>query len=310
MKKEMTFKELSVLWIEEKRQFVKRSTISTYSVTLEKHINPHFGDYTTVITEEDIQTFVLDKISAGLKLKSVKDILVVIKMVYRYGVKCGVMENTMWDIKFPTSQNQRQQIEVLSITNEKRLIGYLNNNFSFRNLGILLCLHTGMRIGEICALTWNDIDIEQGLIHVRKTLERIYTTNNHKRRTEIVISNAKTVCSVREIPISSNLLKILKPLKKIVAGTFYVLSNDDKPLEPRTYRNYYKSVLTKLDIPMLKFHGLRHSFATRCIENNCDYKTVSVLLGHSTINTTLNLYVHPDNNQKKRCIEKMLKAIK
>lgn len=306
----MTFKELSVLWIEEKRQFVKLSTISTYSVTLEKHINPHFGDYTTVITEEDIQTFVLDKISAGLKLKSVKDILVVIKMVYRYGVKCGVMENKIWDIKFPTSQNQRQQIEVLSITNEKRLIGYLNNNFSFRNLGILLCLHTGMRIGEICALTWNDIDIEQGLIHVRKTLERIYTTDNHKRRTEIVISNAKTVCSVREIPISSNLLKILKPLKKIVAGTFYVLSNDDKPLEPRTYRNYYKSVLTKLDIPMLKFHGLRHSFATRCIENNCDYKTVSVLLGHSTINTTLNLYVHPDNNQKKRCIEKMLKAIK
>ena len=310
MKKEMTFKELSVLWIEEKRQFVKLSTISTYSVTLEKHINPHFGNFTTVITEEDIQTFVLDKISAGLKLKSVKDILVVIKMVYRYGVKCGVMENKIWDIKFPTSQNQRQQIEVLSITNEKRLIGYINNNFSFRNLGILLCLHTGMRIGEICALTWNDIDIEQGLIHVRKTLERIYTTNNHKRRTEIVISNAKTVCSVREIPISSNLLKILKPLKKIVAGTFYVLSNDDKPLEPRTYRNYYKSVLTKLDIPMLKFHGLRHSFATRCIENNCDYKTVSVLLGHSTINTTLNLYVHPDNNHKKRCIEKMLKAIK
>ena len=310
MDKKMTFKELSILWIEEKRQFVKRSTISTYSVTLEKHINPYFGHFSTVISEEEVQTFVLHKFALGLKMKSVKDILVIIKMVYRYGIKCGEMENVVWDIKFPTSQNRRKPIEVLSITNEKRLINYVKNNFSFRNLGIMLCLHTGMRIGELCALTWNDIDIENGVIHVNKTLERIYSTTNCNKRTEIVISNAKTACSVRDIPLSTNIKKLLKPIRKIVNNNFYILSNDNKPIEPRTYRNYYKSVLKTLNIPMLKFHGLRHSFATRCIENHCDYKTVSVLLGHSTISTTLNLYVHPDNKQKKRCIEQMLKAMK
>ena len=82
-----------------------------------------------------------------------------------------------------------------------------------------------------------------------------------------------------------------------------------KPTEPRTYRNYYKQLMDKLEIPKLKYHGLRHSFATRCIESNCDYKTVSVLLGHSNITTTLNLYVHPNMEQKKRCIAKMFKSL-
>jgi integrase len=101
----------------------------------------------------------------------------------------------------------------------------------------------------------------------------------------------------------------VKPLKKVVNNEYYVLTNEEKPTEPRTYRNYYKQLMDKLEIPKLKYHGLRHSFATRCIESNCDYKTVSVLLGHSNITTTLNLYVHPNMEQKKRCIAKMFKSL-
>ena len=96
---------------------------------------------------------------------------------------------------------------------------------------------------------------------------------------------------------------------KVVNTGFYVISNDSKPIEPRTYRTYYKRLMKSLNIPAIKFHGLRHSFATRCIESNCDYKTVSVLLGHSDISTTLNLYVHPNMEQKKRCISKMFKSL-
>ena len=103
---------------------------------------------------------------------------------------------------------------------------------------------------------------------------------------------------------------MLRPLKKIVNGKFHVLTNEEKPTEPRTYRNYYKRMMEQLNIPPLNFHGLRHSFATRCIESNCDYKTVSVILGHSDITTTLNLYVHPNMEQKKRCIDKVFKSIK
>ena len=97
-------------------------------------------------------------------------------------------------------------------------------------------------------------------------------------------------------------------MKKVVKDEYFILTNDTKPTEPRTYRNYYKRLLNKLGIPDIKFHGLRHSFATRCIEANSDYKTVSVILGHSNISTTLNLYVHPNKEQKKKCIDKMLKS--
>ena len=111
------------------------------------------------------------------------------------------------------------------------------------------------------------------------------------------------------LAMGKELLAMVKPLKKVVNEDFYVLTNDEHPTEPRTYRNYYNSLMKKLDIPKLKYHGLRHSFATRCIEAGCDYKTVSVLLGHSSISTTLNLYVHPNMEQKKRCITKMFKSL-
>lgn len=103
---------------------------------------------------------------------------------------------------------------------------------------------------------------------------------------------------------------MIKPFKKVVNGNFYVLTNSYQPTEPRTYRNYYKRLMEQLNMPKLKFHGLRHSFATRCIESKCDYKTVSVLLGHSNISTTLNLYVHPNMEQKKKCVEQMFKTLK
>lgn len=305
----LNFREISVLWKEEKQMYVKLSTISAYAIILENHLLPAFGDRSKVIEEANVQAFVFDKLNAGLSQKTVKDFLIVLKMVYRYGVKIGAFAHCDWDIKYPISQ-ERTGIEVLSIANQRKLISFLSENFTFRNLGILLCLHTGMRIGEVCALKWEDIDIAQGIINVKRTIERIYIIENGERRTELIISTPKTQNSIREIPLSKELIKVIKPLKKVVNNSFYVLTNESKPTEPRTYRNYYKSVLQNLKIPLLKFHGLRHSFATRCIESQCDYKTVSVILGHANISTTLNLYVHPNLEQKKRCIDKMTKLLK
>jgi integrase len=162
----------------------------------------------------------------------------------------------------------------------------------------------------VCALKWQDIDIANGVIKVKRTIQRIYTSEEGRRKTELFIDTPKTKNSLREIPISKELLRMLRPVKKIVNDSFFVLTNDIKPTEPRTYRCYYVKLMTQLEIPHLKFHGLRHSFATRCIESKCDYKTVSVLLGHSNITTTLNLYVHPNLEQKKKCIEQMFKILK
>ncbi len=189
-------------------------------------------------------------------------------------------------------------------------MAYIHGHFTFRNLGVYICLSTGIRIGEICALTWDDIDTDTGIISVRKTVQRIYIIEQDCKRTELLLDTPKTKNSIRDIPMTKDLLRILKPLKRLMNGSFFVLTNDTKPTEPRTYRNYYKKLIGDLNIPDLKFHGLRHSFATRCIESNCDYKTVSVILGHSNISTTLNLYVHPNLEQKRKCIERMSKLLR
>lgn len=159
-------------------------------------------------------------------------------------------------------------------------------------------------------MKWSDVNVADGIITVSRTIERIYIIDGEKKHTELVINTPKTQNSCRAIPMSKELLAMIKPLKKVVNDDFYVLTNDEHPTEPRTYRNYYNKLMTRLGIPKLKYHGLRHSFATRCIEAGCDYKTVSVLLGHSNISTTLNLYVHPNMEQKKRCIAKVFKSLK
>lgn len=302
-----TIREIAVAWKEYKRPYVKQSTMSAYLLILENHLLPAFGEKDS-LPEQSVQSFVLEKIECGLSVKSIKDILIVLKMVMKFGVKNEWMNYYEWDIKYPTN-SANKELEVLSVSNHRKILDHIQSHFTFTGLGIYISLSTGLRIGEICALKWNDINITEGTITVSRTIERIYMVEGEKKHTELVISSPKTKNSCREIPMSKELLAIVKPLKKIVNDDFYVLTNDEHSTEPRTYRNYYNGLMEKLGIPKLKYHGLRHSFATRCIEAGCDYKTVSVLLGHSNISTTLNLYVHPNMEQKKRCITKMFKSL-
>lgn len=296
------------LWKKDKKQYVKKSSYSAYILLIENHVLPIFGQKCEV-TETDVQEFVFTKLNERLSQKTIKDILIVLKMILKFGAKNKLIEYQQFNILFPT-ERENHGIEVLSKVNQKKLMNYIQEHFTFKNLGIYICLSAGIRIGEICALTWENIDTDMGVIHIRKTIQRIYIIEDNDRHTELILDTPKTKHSIRDIPMSRDLLKILKSIKKIVNSSFYVLTNDAKPTEPRTYRNYYKRLIRELDLPELKFHGLRHSFATRCIESNCDYKTVSVILGHSNISTTLNLYVHPNMEQKKKCIDQMLKGLK
>lgn len=300
--------EIIDLWAIDKRQYVKKSTYSAYMLLIENHILPAFGDMDK-IQEAEVQSFVFEKLEVGLSQKSIKDILIVLKMVLKFGAKGDLFDYKPFDIKFPT-QREKQNIEVLSRTDQKKIMNYIQTHFTFRNLGIYVCLAAGMRIGEICALTWDDINTDTGIISIRRTIQRVYVVEAGNRHTEVILDTPKTRNSIRDIPMTRELSRILKPIKKVVNKDFFVLTNEAKPTEPRTYRSYFKQFIKSLDIPELKFHGLRHSFATRCIESECDYKTVSVLLGHSNITTTLNLYVHPNLEQKKKCIDKMFKTLK
>ena len=305
---ETKFSKIVALWKEDKKQYVKRSTFAANTLLIENHILPTFGEM-ALVEEQDVQTFVFRKLNEGLSHKTIKDILIVLKMILRFGAKNQMTEYRQIDIKFPTERD-KHSIDILNRSHQKQIMEYIRLHFTFKNLGIYICLSAGMRIGEICALTWDDLDVENGIIHVRKTIQRIYVIEEHRKYTEVILDTPKTKNSIREIPMTKNLLKMIRPIKKIVNGNFYVLTNEPKPTEPRTYRNYYKQFMQSLGLPLMKFHGLRHSFATRCIESKCDYKTVSVLLGHSNISTTLNLYVHPNLEQKKRCMEQMSRLLR
>lgn len=307
MVEDKLLKDIIEEWKEDKKQYVKKSTFAAYQLLIQNHILPRFGEMKEV-KEEDVQTFALEKLNAGLNEKTIKDIIIVLKMILKFAVKNGYLDYVQIDVKFPTNQ-QKKELEVFSKSDQKKFMNYLRDNFTFKNLGIFICLSTGMRIGEICGLRWQDVDVDDGVIMVRHTLQRIYILDEGERHTEIILDTPKTSNSIRDIPMSSELLRIMKQFNKVVNDDYFVISNDINPIEPRTYRNYYKRLCKKLDIPELKFHGLRHSFATRCIEANGDYKTVSVLLGHSNISTTLNLYVHPNKEQKKKLINKMLKSL-
>lgn len=303
----MVIKELSRLWLDEKKQYVKLSTFAAYCTLVRKHIDPWFGEKESV-EEEDVQNFVLCKLKDNLNEKTVKDMIVVLKMILRFGVKKRLMQSLPIDVTYPTT-HEKKALEVMSKENFKKLLVYLESHFSFKNLGLYICMCTGLRIGEICALKWSDINVEERVISVNHSIQRVYVFEGEDRHTKLMISTPKTKESNRDVPMSNGLLKVIKPLMKVVNPDCFVVSNDLSPTEPKTYRVYYKKLIKSLGLPELKFHGLRHSFATRCIESKADYKTVSTILGHSNITTTLNLYVHPDNAQKRNAVEKMMRFL-
>ncbi|MBQ8657092.1 MAG: site-specific integrase [Prevotella sp.] len=286
-------------WLKEKNLYVKNTTMSVYKHLLSKYLLPRFGNMTS-ISEDTVQQFVIQLLEQGRKPNSVRSLLLVLKMIVRYGHRKGMFHDAEWSIRFPTAVHGVEAIPVMSLIHQRRLMKHLQQNLCCRNLGILISLCTGMRIGELCALRWQHVDTKNGTIRVERTLGRIYDCEEHK--TYLVEGLPKTSSSRRLIPINKELQEILAVFKRFAQEDYYVLTNKPSPTEPRTYRRYYNRLLDSLDIPRLKFHGLRHSFATRCIEKRCDYKTVSAILGHASLSTTMDLYVHPDLAQKRQCI--------
>ena len=193
------------------------------------------------------------------------------------------MSNPMCSISMP--KIQRNEISVLNESERKNLQNHLVNNLNNTNIGILLTMYSGMRIGEIGALKWEDIDLNNGIIHISRTIQRIKDKSGNSK-TKLVIGTPKSKTSERDIPIPDFLVDILKA--RNCNENNFILSGTYKPTEPRTIQNRFKSVLKKCGIRNVNFHLLRHTYATVCIENGFDAKTVSELLGHASVNITLN----------------------
>ncbi len=301
MQASSTFRQIAELWKANRRKVVKHSTYCAYSLVIKTHLLPTFGDCVT-ITEAKVQEFVFAKIESGLSVKTVHDIVAVLKSVGKYGVKHSLWSLPPWDIEYPTAVRSRP-LPVLSLHDHKKLLGIIATEPTTQNIGVMIALCCGLRIGEVCALRWENVDMRNRKMTVALTTGRIY--NCEIQATEQYTGTPKTCTSNRDVPISPILYKALREIKRQQKGGIYVVGDGHKAKEPRTYRETFARLLKRHGIPQLVFHGLRHTFATRCIESGCDYKTVSEILGHSNVATTLNLYVHPNIDQKKRCIERM-----
>lgn len=300
MAEQISFNIIADEWLKEKQKLVKLTTYCAYSLIIHKHLIPAFQNL-VFIKEDEVQEFVFRKFKEGHKHKTVHDIVAVLKAIEKYSAKHYFTPLPNWDIKMPTS-TEIKKLPTLSLSEHKRLLNFISNNPDVHNIGILVSLCTGMRIGEVCGLRWSDVSLIRRVITVNRTAGRIYDIE--KKCTRNVISTPKTKNSNREIPISPILFNALSYVKQS-SNKEYVVGVGDKACDPRSYREYFKRLMKKLGLSQIVFHGLRHTFATRCIESQCDYKTVSVLLGHSNVTTTLNLYVHPNMEQKKRCLSKL-----
>lgn len=310
MNDSIDFKTIAEEWLKTKKKSgnVKNTTLAAYALSMRKYLCPLFYDMDS-INSESVQNFIDKNLQNGIGLKRIKDIIVVLKMILKYADAKGYKTYKGMLLNYPKDY-KTSEIEVFTPKHLRILMDYLVSNINSKNLGILICLNTGMRIGEICGLKWSDLNMKRKLISVNKTIYRIYNGSHEFKKSEVIVSSPKTKNSFRTIPMTGFLFKYIKMMYPNGLKDNFILSSDVVPIEPRTYRYYFHKLLISLQLPDLKFHSLRHTFATRCVESQCDYKTLSAILGHSKISTTLNLYVHPSHDQKRHCIEKMLKSLK
>lgn len=303
----MTFQNVLEMWMNEKKEYIKESTYAHYHFEAANYVSPLLGALQLEeVTEERIQNAVLTWQGKGmdngrpLKKSTVQNLVTLVKQVLRYAVKKEYMKSTIIEIHFAPHYMEKRQ-KVFNSNEQLKLVQAVLENLNCKSFGILLCLNSGLRIGELCALKWNDIDVENGILHVTKTLQRIYGKEG-RGKTEIIITAPKTATSIREVPLSKRILSIINTFHPESSGN-YVLTDTEHYLEPRSFQRFFKMFLNKNNIRELHFHCLRHTFATRCIEGGADCKTVSSILGHATITTTLNMYVHPQLEEKRKCVE-------
>lgn len=294
------FSDYSKKWLEKKKDSIKYSTYCAYLNIVLNYLNVYF-DNLNELDAKAINDFFAN-LKSSLGNKSLKGIYLVLRMIVKDAGLDASLLSCLNGFK-----DTRKKIDVLNKSEHRKLLKYVDEHFTFINLGFLITISTGVRIGEICALKWEDVDLENNLIHINKTLQRVYIASD--KSTKLIVDKPKTIESIRDIPITNFLRKKLKPLLKIVNSSYYVISNSDKPIEPRTYRMYFHKVLENIGLRQVKFHCLRHTFATRCVENSNDYKSLSAILGHSNISITLDLYVHPNDESKKKCIDKMMNSL-
>jgi integrase len=305
MRKDVSFQTWAAVWLKKKEPYIKDSTKALYRIAVNMHLLPFFGQYPlNKISCELIQKFISKLAEEGKAGRSIKTYVMILKISLNAAMRENIMPMMSLRSTFRIPE-RKKALTVLTIEEQKRLLQAVRSNLTARSLGIATCLLTGMRIGELCALQYKDIDISDRLIFVSKTVNRI----SLNKGTRLVMSSPKSKSSIREIPISSTLLDLLQTLP-IKNPDIYVVGGTSTPMEPNTFRRFFYSFLKKAGIRKVKVHALRHTMATTSVGIGADPVALSKLLGHADVLTTQKLYIHPQIEQKRKCVENFADLLK
>ena len=293
-------------WESDVRSQVRKSSYCFYETMLEHHLRPYFGKLQVKqLSAAATQEFVISKQNENLSTTYIRSIMILLQTILK-----SAQIQYQWTFQIPQLQlpkSIKKMPEIFTIKEWRCLEEHLKRQTDDFSFGILICMYTGMRIGELSGLRWEDYS-RNTQFKIRRTVYRIknteYTENSNASKTILCIGTPKTSTSIREIPLPLCLQDDLQVRRK--APETYVLTGTKRCMEPRNIQKKYKKLLNQLEIRYLNFHCLRHNFATLSIQNGSDCRTVAELLGHSSVNTTLNIYVHSNIDQKRKCLEQLM----
>ena len=309
----MLYKDWLSNWLENYVQpSAKQRTYTRYKEIVEQHIITQLGGLEfSRITPYALQCYVTELLKSGnlrtgkgLSANSVNSIITVIQNTLKTAYSLGITGEYVGDkIKRPRASEKK--IECFSVSEQKKIEQYILNTENTRMFGVIICLYTGLRIGELLALEWADIDMKKGDLRVSKTCHYGKKQNGvFGRITDI----PKTQSSIRTIPVPRQLMPHFRKAKKKSRST-YVISNGENLISIRAYQRSFSTLLKKLNIQHRGFHSLRHTFATRALECGMDVKTLSEILGHKNPTVTLNRYAHSLMEHKKEMMNKLGKRL-
>lgn len=311
------FSDWALQWLATRKPpRTKPPTYSQYICKLESHILPRLGRIPMEkINSDSINQFALELLengrldgNGGLAPKTAKDIISIVLQILHLAYERGdyrLIGEELLSIPIP-----RKEIRVLEIEDEKSLNELLFTATDFGKIGVLLMLYTGIRVGELCALRYSDIHLQEGAVSIRRTMERIRNTNPEiPSKTTIWIGTPKSISSIRNIPLPTFLIDPIFQCKRRAEPDGYVLTGkSNRYLEPRAFQYRFKRYLVEAGIANINLHALRHTFATRCAELAFDHKSLSEILGHSSVSFTIDRYVHSNFYKKKVQMERQSPA--
>lgn len=311
-KSEKLFSTLLDEWLEQKKEQVKHSTYCKYEQLIRLYIKPYFKDMDcTLLSQEMLREF-YDSLKQNpsaektLSATSLRCICMILNRTLSYGYERNYLQI---QIKLsPNLSRNRHLVRVFSQENQSLLEQYLFDHPSLYACAILLALYSGIRIGELCALRYEDLNLTDGYLKIVRTVQRsavISPIESKGKKTELVISEPKSKSAYRLIPLPNFMISYLKKHLFFSESHPYIFSKSGiTPLDPRTLQYFYKNTLEKIQVPYLNFHCLRHTFATRCITLGWDIRTLSEILGHSDIKITMEYYFHSSMEYKKIQMQK------